>query len=76
MLTTTSILTLPMMVRGLTKYYDTLGIELGCVLMKNGKMVEYASRQLNKLKKNYLTHDLKLVVVVVVFAFIIWRHYL
>lgn len=37
-------------------------------------MIAYASRQLKPHEKNYPTHDLELVVVV--FAFKIWRHYL
>ena len=42
--------------------------------MQNGKVVAYASRQLNGREKNYPTHDIELVVVV--FALKIWRHYL
>ncbi|KAA3473088.1 DNA/RNA polymerases superfamily protein [Gossypium australe] len=47
---------------------------LGCVLMQEGKVVAYASRQLKPHEKNYLTHDLELAAIV--FAFKIWRHYL
>ena len=47
---------------------------LGCVLMQNGKVIAYASRQLKKHETNYLTHDLELAAVV--FALKIWRHYL
>ena len=47
---------------------------LGCVLMQEGKVVAYASRQLKPHEKNYPTHDLELVVIV--FALKIWRHYL
>ena len=47
---------------------------LGCVLMQEGKMVAYASRQLKPHEKNYPMHDLELVAIV--FAFEIWRHYL
>ncbi|GJY21761.1 putative reverse transcriptase domain-containing protein [Tanacetum coccineum] len=32
----------------------------GCVLMQRGKVIAYASRQLNIHKKNYTTHDLEL----------------
>ncbi|XP_070054092.1 uncharacterized protein [Nicotiana tomentosiformis] len=42
--------------------------------MQKGKVIAYASRQLNIHEKNYLTHDLELVAVV--FALNIWRHYL
>ena len=47
---------------------------LGCVLMQEGKVVAYASRQLKQHEKNYPTHDLELAVIV--FALKIWRHYL
>ena len=47
---------------------------LGCVLMQEGKMVAYASRQLKPHEKNYPTHDLELAAIV--FALKIWRHYL
>ncbi|GKB58751.1 putative reverse transcriptase domain-containing protein [Tanacetum coccineum] len=33
---------------------------LGCVLMQRGKVIAYASRQLEIHKKNYTTHDLEL----------------
>ncbi|WVZ70535.1 hypothetical protein U9M48_019195 [Paspalum notatum var. saurae] len=61
-LTTAPVLTLP----------DQDG--LGCVLMQEGKVIAYASRQLHKHEVNYPTHDLKLVVVV--HALKIWHHYL
>ena len=47
---------------------------LGCVLMQEGKVVAYASRQLKPHEKNYPLHDLELAVIV--FALKIWRHYL
>ena len=46
----------------------------GCVLMREGKVVAYASRQLKPREKNYPTHDLELAAIV--FALKIWRHYL
>ena len=45
-----------------------------CVLMQEGKVVAYASRQLKPHEKNYPTHDLELAAIV--FALKIWRHYL
>ena len=45
---------------------------LGYVLMQEGKVVAYASRQLNQHEKNYPTHDLELAA----FELKIWRHYL
>jgi hypothetical protein len=55
-------------------YCDASGQGLGCVLMQDGRVVAYASRQLRKHEVNYPTHDLELVVVV--HALKIWRHYL
>ncbi|KAA3482867.1 DNA/RNA polymerases superfamily protein [Gossypium australe] len=55
-------------------YNNASYIDLGCILMQCGKLVAYASRQLKQHECNYLTHDLKLDVVV--FALKIWRHYL
>ncbi|RVW32691.1 RNA-directed DNA polymerase-like [Vitis vinifera] len=36
---------------------------LGCVLMQQGKVVAYASRQLKQHERNYPAHDLELIVV-------------
>ncbi|GJT91745.1 putative reverse transcriptase domain-containing protein [Tanacetum coccineum] len=47
---------------------------LGVVLMKNEKVIAYASRQLKTHEKNYTTYDLELRAAV--FALKIWRHYL
>ena len=55
-------------------FSDALLNGLGCVLMQEGKVVPYASRQLNPHEKNYPTHDLELAAIV--FALKIWRHYL
>ncbi|KAA3479974.1 DNA/RNA polymerases superfamily protein [Gossypium australe] len=48
--------------------------DLGCVLMQEGKVVAYGSRQLKPHEKNYPTHDLELATIV--FALKIWCHYL
>ena len=55
-------------------YCDASRVGLGCVLMQNGRVVAYASRQLKKHEQNYPTHDLEMTVVV--FALKIWRYYL
>jgi hypothetical protein len=47
-----------------TVYTDASRIGLGCVLMQDGKMIAYGSRQLKKHERNYPTHDLELTVVV------------
>ena len=67
-------LTQPTSGREYAMYNDASKIGLGCVLMKNGKVVAYASRQLKPHEQNYPTHDLELATVV--FSLKIWRHYL
>ena len=68
------VLTQPTSSREYAMYSDASRIGLGCVLMQNGKVVAYASRQLKPHEQNYPTHDLELATVV--FALKIWRHYL
>jgi hypothetical protein len=55
-------------------YYDESGQCLGCVLMQDGRVVAYASRQLRKHEVNYPTNDLELAAVIHTLK--IWRHYL
>jgi hypothetical protein len=55
-------------------YCDASGQDLGCVIMQDGHVVAYASRQLRNNEVNYPTHDLELAAVV--HALKIWRHYL
>ena len=73
-LVTAPILTLPEHGKHFTIYYDASRIGLGCVLMQEGKVIAYASRQLRKHEEDYPTHDLELAAVV--FALKIWRHFL
>ena len=68
------ILALPDGVENYVVYCDASHLGLGCVLMQNGKVIAYASRQLQVHERNYTTHDLELGAVV--FALKIWRHYL
>ena len=74
MLVEAPVLTQPTSGKEYTLYSDASCIGLGCVLMQDGKVVAYASRQLKPNEQNYPTHDLELVAVV--FALKIWRHYL
>ena len=60
--------------KGFTVYCDASKDGLGCVLMQEGRVIAYASRQLRRHELNYPTHDLELVAVV--HALKIWRHYL
>jgi hypothetical protein len=55
-------------------YCDASDQGLGCVLIQDGHVVAYASRQLRKHEAHYPTHDLELAAVV--YALKIWRHYL
>jgi ribonuclease HI len=73
-LTTAQVLTLPDIKKDFVVYCDASREGLGCVLMQEGKVVAYASRQLKKHEENYPTHDLELAAVV--HALKIWRHYL
>jgi len=63
-LVTAPVLTLPIESVRYVVYTDASRKGLGCVLMKQGKVVAYASRQLNDHEKNYPTHYLELAVVV------------
>ncbi|KAK2452021.1 putative mitochondrial protein [Trifolium repens] len=73
-LTSAPVLTLPKADEPFVVYCDASLMRLGGVLMQNGKVVAYASRQLKVHEKNYPTHDLELAAVV--FVLKIWRHYL
>jgi hypothetical protein len=64
-----------------TGYWETLWRVLWrirdwtcCVLIQEGQVVAYASRQLRKHEANYARHDLELVAIVHTLK--IWRHYL
>jgi hypothetical protein len=55
-------------------YCDALGSGLECVLMQEGRVIAYASRQLRRHEEHYPTHDLELAAVV--YGLKIWRHFL
>ena len=74
MLVEALVLTQPTSGKEYTLYSDASGIGLGCVLMQDGKVVAYASKQVKPHEQNYPIHDLELAAVV--FALKIWRHYL
>ncbi|XP_073133323.1 uncharacterized protein [Henckelia pumila] len=73
-LTSAPVLAVPMDLEEFVVYTDAFKMGLGAVLMHNGKVIAYASRQLKTHEKNYPTHDLDFAAVV--FALKIWRHYL
>jgi hypothetical protein len=58
-LTTAPVLTLPDQSKRFIVYCDASRDGLGCVLMQEGRVIAYASRQLRRHKLNYPTHDLE-----------------
>jgi hypothetical protein len=68
------VLIVPNLQKNFDIYCDASRQGLGCVLMQEGHVIAYASRQLRKHELNYPTHDLELAVVV--HALKIWRHYI
>jgi hypothetical protein len=74
LLTTTPVLAQPDIEKPFDVFCDASKTGLGCVLMQEGRVIAYASRQLRKHEINYPTHDLELAAVV--HALKIWRHYL
>ena len=56
-LTTTPVLSLPDGHEDLVVYSDAPRIGLGCLLMRRGRVIAYASRQLKVHDQNYPTHD-------------------
>jgi hypothetical protein len=73
-LTTAPVLTMPDMEKPFLIYYDASGQGLGYVLMQDGHVVTYTSRQLRKHEEKNPTHDLELAAMV--HALKIWRHYI
>ena len=64
MLVEPPVLTQPTSGKEYTLYSHASGIGLRCVLMQDGKVVAYASRQLKPHEQKYPTHDLELVAIV------------
>jgi hypothetical protein len=63
-LTTAPVLIFPDVHKPFSVYCDASYTRLGCVLMQEGRVVAYSSRQLRIHEKNYPTHDLELAAVV------------
>ena len=59
-LTSTRVFTLPEGNKGFVVYCDASRVVLGCVLKKDGKIIAYASSQLNIHAGHYPTHNLDL----------------
>ena len=73
-MTSAPVLTVPNSHDPYVVYTDASGTRLGYMLMQNGRVVAYTSRQLKPHEKNYSTHDLELAAVV--FSLKTWRCYL
>ena len=71
---TAPVLILPDIRKDFQVYCDASRLGLGSVLMQDGRVVSYASRQLKPHELNYATHDFELATVV--HALKTWRHYL
>jgi hypothetical protein len=63
-LTLALVFILPDLTKKCDIYCDTSRRALGCILVQEGQVVCYASRQLMKHEENYLTYDLELAAVV------------
>jgi hypothetical protein len=64
LLTTAPVLVQPDIEKPFDVFCNASKNGLGCVLMQDGRVIAYASRQLRKHEVNYFTHDLELAVVV------------
>jgi hypothetical protein len=73
-LTTAPVLTMPYIEKPFSIYCDASSQGIGCVLIQDGHVVAYASRQLRKHEEKYPSYDLELAAVV--HALKIWRHYI
>jgi ribonuclease HI len=73
-LVTSPVLILPDQRKDYEVYCDASCRGFGAILMQEGRVVSYASRQLKPHELNYATHDLELAAVV--HALKTWRHFL
>jgi hypothetical protein len=64
LLTTAPVLAQPDIEKPFDVFCDASKTRLGCVLMQEGRVIAYVSRQLRKHEVNYPTHDLELAAVV------------
>jgi hypothetical protein len=64
LLTTSPVLAQPDIAKSFDVYCDASDTGLGCVLMQEGRVIAYSSRQLRLLEEHNPTHDLELAAVV------------
>jgi hypothetical protein len=64
LLTTAPFFTQPDIEKPFDVFCDASKTGLDCVLMQEGRVIGYATRQLKKHEVNYPTHDLELVAMV------------
>jgi hypothetical protein len=74
LLTTSPVLAQPDTTKPFDVYCDASDIGLGGVLLQEGRVISYSSRQLRRHEEHYPTHDLELAAVVM--ALRTWRPYL
>jgi hypothetical protein len=74
LLTTSPVLAQPDITKSFDVYCDASGTRLGCVLMQDGRVISYSSRQLLRHEEHYQEHDLELADVV--HSLRTWHHYL
>jgi hypothetical protein len=74
LLTTSPVLAQPDTMKPFDVYCDASGTGLGGVLMQEGRVISYSSRQLRRHEEHYPTRDLELAAVVM--ALRAWHHYL
>jgi hypothetical protein len=64
LLTTSPVLAQPDTTKSFDVYCDASSTSLGSVLMQEGRVISYSSRQLRHHEEHYPTHDLELLAVV------------
>jgi hypothetical protein len=74
LLTTSPMLAQPNTTKPFDVYCDASGTSVRCVLMQEGRVISYSSRQLRRHEEHYPTHDLEFAAVVM--ALWTWHHYL
>jgi hypothetical protein len=74
LLTNSLVLAEPDTTKPFDVYCDASGTGLGGVLMQEGRVISFSSRQLRRHEEHYPTHDLELAAVVMTLR--MWRHYL